>query len=141
MPTERKPFLKALHEKIFVKGQEAVAQEVATEYFEEQQLLTGRVAKAAAETLDLADRLATDDDPHRRRLANLIKDNVLGAVEQATVAKPAAERREPLEASPFSGGSNPSSLSLPSSPPLALPHEPTEPPKPRRGRPRKDPKN
>src|SRR4051794_2637207 len=133
--------LKDLHKKVFVKGQEAVAQEVATEHFEDQQARTQRAAKVAAETIDLADQLAADGNPHKQRLAALIKNSVIGAVEQVANGRHEAEEaREALEADPFSGGSPPSEMSLPGSTPKALPQEPTEPPKRRPGRPRKHPK-
>lgn len=133
--------LKDLHKKVFVKGQEAVAQEEATERFEDEQALTQRVLKAATDTIDLADKLAADGNPHKQRLAALIKNKVVGAVEEQDTERQQAEKvREPIEASPFAVSLRPSEPSLPGSPPTASLPAPTEPPPKKRGRPPKHPK-
>ncbi len=139
MPANPFDSLKALHRKIFVKGQEAVAQEVAAERLEDQQVLTRRAGQVAAETIDFADELAADGNPHKQRLAALIKDSVVGAVEEhvATGRHEAKEERGAIVADPFLGGSPPLETSLPGSLAKALPHESTEPPKRGRGRPPK----
>jgi hypothetical protein len=133
--------LKDLHRKVFTKGQEAVAQEQATEHFEDEQALAQRVMKAAVETIDLADQLAADGNPHKQRLAALIKNSVVGAVEERETGRQQAEEaREPVEAGPFAVSSTPSGPSLPDSPPTASLPGPSEPPKKKRGRPPKHPK-
>lgn len=132
--------LKDLHKKVFVKGQEAVAQEEATERFEGEQALNKRLLKAATDTFDLADQLAKDGDPHKQKLAALIKNRVVGAVEGREERHQAEEAREPIEASPFAVSLKPSEPSLPGSPPTASLPAPSEPPKKKRGRPPKLPK-
>ncbi len=135
--------LKALHRKIFVKEQEAIAQEVAADRFVDQRDMNSRVAKAAAQTIDLVNELAADGNPHKQRVAAIINDTVVHAVEQhvANGGHAVQEERGAVEADPFSGplsgSSTPTSeKSLPDSPTKALPH-PTEPPKRGRGRPPK----
>lgn len=137
-----KPFdhLKDLSRKVLGKGVESAAQEAATERFEDEQALAQRVIKAAGETIDLADQLAADGNPHKQRLAAIIKDSVIGAVEEKQTGRPQAEEaRKPIEASPFAVSSKPSGPSLPDSPPTASLPAPTKPKKRGRGRPRKEP--
>lgn len=132
--------LKDLHKRVFLKGQEAVAQEEATVRYEDEQTLNQRLLKAASDTIDLADQLAADGSPHKQRLAALIKNKVVGAVEEREGDRRQAEKaREPIEASPFASSSNASERSLPGSPPTASLPAPTEPPKKKRGRPPKHP--
>ena len=92
----------------FVKGQEVIAQEKAAEDLQQ-------AAMVAAETIDLANQLAADNDSHKKRLAALIKDTVVGAVEVATGRLPAEEGRAIEAGSPFSGDSQTSRTSLPDS--------------------------
>jgi hypothetical protein len=133
--------LKSLHEASFVEGQRAVAKDVAARRFEEKLRTLGKVGQAAAETLDQADRLAQGGDPHKRKLATLIKESVVGAVDEMTTGRPSAEEaREAVQASPLLESSGPSATSLPSSTPKELENTPVEPPKRGRGRPPKNPK-
>lgn len=133
---------KKFHEQEYQKGQEGIAEEMAAKDAEERQKRLQQVVKLAGETIDQANELATDDDPHKRELAELLKDAALGVVKQAKAGRIPAEGRGALEADPFSGGSSTSETSLPgTTPPKALPHEPTEPPKRGPGRPRKHPKD
>lgn len=132
--------LKDLHRKVFTKGQEAVAKEQATEHFEDDQALAQRVMKAAVETIDLAEQLAADGNPHKQRLAAIIKNSVVGAVEERESGRQQAEKeREPIEAGPFVGSSTPSEQSLPDSRPTASLPGTSGPPKKKRGRPPKNP--
>lgn len=133
--------LKDLHKHVFVKGQEAEAQQNATERFEDEQALAQRVLRAATDTIDLADKLAADGNPHKQRLAALIKNKVVGAVEEREEERHrAVKEREPVEASPFHdnppqlSSSKNSEPSLPGSPPTASLAGPTEPLKKKRGR-------
>jgi hypothetical protein len=132
--------LKDLHRKVFVSGQEAVADEVAAQEHTDRQKLYQEGMKVAEETIDLANEMAKDGDPHKQQLAALIKANVIGAAQEATAGRhQAVEVRGAQGASPFlsSGPSTPSATSLPGTEPKALPHEPTKPPKRGPGRPRK----
>lgn len=141
MPDDLDP-LKPLHEASFVEGQRAVAKDVTARRFEEQLKTLGKVGQAAAETLDQADRLAQDGDPHKKRLAELIKQGVVGAVGEMTTGRPPAEEaRGAAQATPLLESSEPSATSLPTTPPpKELEHKPSEPPKKKRGRPPKNAK-
>lgn len=131
--------LKDLHRKVFVKGQETVAKELAAVEFQEQQDHTQRVLKAAAETINMATQLA-DGNPHLQRLAEDVALAVReGAAEAVAGRQRVAERGEAPEAAPFSASSANSVPSLPESPtPKALPHDSQPPAKRKRGRPRKE---
>src|SRR4051794_9817694 len=133
---------KDLHRKVFIQGQEAVAQEVAAEAFKDQVEQTQEALKLANDAIDLANAMAKDGDPHKAKLAALAKIHVSGAVEHVlTGTEPAGGGRGAVQATPFPESSLPSSEpsenSLPSVTPKALPHESTEPPKRKRGRPPK----
>ena len=139
--------LKALHNNEFVKGQESVAKEAAYSRYEDQQKLTQRAAKVAAETIDVVEQLAADGTPHKKQLADLIKNVVVGGVADLAMGRfEAAEGGEPNEANPFSlrpSGSEPR-LSASSNPTKALPNEAsqeTPTPKRKRGRPPKNPRS
>ena len=122
-----------------------MAQEADAELFEEKTALLQRVTTAAAETHDLADRLAADSNPHKQRLAARLRQAVDAAYDEATTGPHhAGEARGAVEASPFVNGSQPSlngstpsETSLPGSMPKALPQPPTEAAKRKRGRPPK----
>lgn len=138
-PFER---LKRLYQEAFVMGQEMVAQEQAAKDVMENQSVIQEAAKAAKDTIDLANELAADNDPHKKRLAALIKDYAVGGVEQVTTDRLPAEEGRVIEAgSPFSGDSQSSRARLPDSPkPLPLtPPPPPQPPRRGPGRPRKRP--
>lgn len=144
MPDDKDP-LKPLHEASFVEGQRAVANDVTAQRIKEIAKSLGQVGDVVAETLDQADRIAQDGDPHKQKLAALMKEGLLGAVSQMTTGRPPAEEaREAAQATPLlSKNSEPSATSLPSSPPKPkkLEHRPPEPPEQKRGRgrPRKKP--
>ncbi len=134
--------IKALHRRLFLRFQEAIGHQVATEQFVDQRDLSERVARAANQAIDLVDELAADGNPHKQRVAVIMKDTVVRAVEEHF----ATGRHEPqegggaaIEADPFPpGGSPPSSeTSLPGSLAKALPLASSEPPKRGRGRPPK----
>src|SRR4051794_14229542 len=128
MPDDSDP-LDPLHEGSFLEGQRAVAKQVSARRFEEQLKTLGHVGQMAAETLDQADQLAQGGDPHKQRLAALIKNSVVGAVDEMTTGRPRAEEaRGAVEASPLSDGSTSSMATLPGSMPKQLGHEPSEPP-------------
>jgi hypothetical protein len=108
-----------------------------------------QAGKAAADTIDLANKLAADNDPHKQRLAALIKDHVEGGMKQVLTGQLPAEEVRAIESDhPFSENSEPSRASLPATPrplptPKPLPHTPPPLPAPTakrgRGRPRKHP--
>lgn len=137
---------KDLHRKVFIEGQEAVAQSVAAEAFKDSVEQTQEALKLANDAIDLANAIAKDGDPHKAKLAALAKLRVTGATEHMLTGADSASRgRGAAQATPFPenslASSEPSAKSLPTStPPKALPHESTEPPKRGRGRPRKKPK-
>lgn len=140
MPDDKDP-LRPLHEASFVEGQRAVASDITAQRFKEQLKTLGEVGDVAAETLDQADRIAQSGDPHKAKLANILKNRIVGAVDEMTSGRPPAEEaREAAQASPLLESSEPTAPSLPASPPKTLEHRPTEPPKPKRGRGR-PPKN
>ena len=133
--------LKKLYESVFLQGQETVAKKVATEFFLEKNEMDARVGVAANDAIDLANRIAADGDPHKQRLAELLKDKVVQSYE--TMNQVELGRVLPEEAGaagqavPFSSSSNGSTASLPSTSPKALEDETQTPPKAKRGRPRK----
>lgn len=134
MPDDKDP-LKPLHEASFVEGQRAIANDITAQRFKEQLKTLGEVGDVAAETLDQAERIAQGGDPHKAKLANILKERIIGAVDQMTSGRPPAEEaRGAAQASPLLESSGPSATSLPSSPPKELEHRPTEPPEPKRGR-------
>ena len=131
--------IKKLHHDAFLKGQEVIAHLTRAEDFTASQDVTQKAMKAAAETINLANELAADNDPHKKRLALLIKDSVVGAAEDVATGPLPAEGRKAIEAdSPFSGNSPSSRTSLPDST-KALPHTPPPPARRGPGRPRKHP--
>lgn len=140
MPDNLDP-LKPLHEASFVEGQRAVAKDAAARRLEEQLKTLGKVGQVAAETLDQAERLAEDGDPHKRKLADVIKNGIIGAVDDAANGRhPAGEAREAVSATPLSSSSSTASReSLPASTPERPGQGALEPPpKRKRGRPPKN---
>lgn len=75
-------FLKSLYERAFLRGVLGIAQKQAAQGLAENLEVMQQAAKAAAETMDLADRLAAGNDPHKQRLAARIKDYANQGVEQ-----------------------------------------------------------
>lgn len=130
-----------LHKASFVEGQRAVANDITSQRLKEHFKTLGEVGDVAAETLDQAERIAQSGDPHKAKLANILKDRIVGAVDDMTSGRPPAEEaREAAQASPLLENSGPTATSLPSSPPKVLEHRPSEPPKKKRGRPPKNTK-
>jgi hypothetical protein len=113
----------------FLEGTEAVADDVKRTRVAERIQGMKEQATLAAETIDLANELAADGDPHKQRLAQAIKDAVTGGAERLHTGGEGQ-----LDASPFSKNSEPSAKGLPGSTP-ALPPAPQ---KRGPGRPRKD---
>ncbi|MEJ7637301.1 MAG: hypothetical protein WKF75_04740 [Singulisphaera sp.] len=74
---------KKFHAKEFQKGQEAIAEEVAAQDAEAGQRRLQQVAEMAAETIDRANELAADGDPHKKTLAARIKDAAVGVAQRA----------------------------------------------------------
>jgi len=142
MSNPHEPF-KDLHRKVFIQGQEAVADEVAAEELKNRLEQTQEALRLANDTIDLANAIAKDGDPYKARLAALAKRTATGAAEHVlTGADPNGGGRGAIQATPFEESSlrssEASATSLPSStPPRALTHGSTEPPRPRRGRPPK----
>lgn len=138
------PF-KALHQRLFMQGQETVAKGVSVELFEEQTDLINRAGKAAVEAIELAEQLGADGDPYKREVAEILKAGVvesLGAMQQVASGRmKAGEAKEALQTDPFSVDSAPSAMSLPSEPESskALGHESNgQAPKRGPGRPKKN---
>jgi hypothetical protein len=132
--------LKDLHRKVFVKGQETVAKEVAALEYAEQQVYAKQVLEAAAETIVLANRLAAEMPELTQLAADIEKAVREGATEAITGRHQVAERGEAQGAIPFSESSASSAPSLPKSrgrKALPQPPQPTQKRKP--GRPRKQP--
>lgn len=130
--------LKPLHEASFIEGQKAVAKDVTARRLEEQLKNLGKAGLVAAETLNLADQLAANGDPHKQELAKFIKSKVIGEVfEREDGRQQAEEGGEAIEARPFSNSNDsPRSVTSSSGSTRALPDaSSSEPPKPRRGRP------
>lgn len=126
------------HEDEYRKGQEAVAADVAAREALARQARLKEIGVVAAETINQANELAADGDPHKRQLAELIKNAAIGVVKQTEAGHLPAGGGRLDELDPFSSSSDGSGTSLPSSKSKALP---VEPPKPKRGRgrPRKNP--
>lgn len=137
MSAERDEHLRKIHERSFVEGQAAQAQQNSAELLKQRAEALKAAAAVAEETIDLADQLAASGDPHKRKIAEAIKTAISGGV--VAMANPGGEGREAPEAAPFVPGlSGNSPASLPSSPgsTKSLP-QPEPPPKRGRGRPRK----
>lgn len=129
-PTVANPLdrLKDLHRKVFVKGQEAVADEIATRELKDQAERTQEALRLANETIDLANAMAQDGDPDKARLAAYAKARISGAAEYLLTGTGPEEGRVAAQASPFVErslpSSEPSEKSLPeSTTPKALPGE------------------
>jgi len=130
--------LKDIHGRSFVEGQDAIAKQVSAKRMTEHVAATGKAVGMAADAIDLADQLAVDGNPHKKQLAELLKDTAVEA------AKRLAAEGQTLEdgvaaaaAAPFSNDSPSSLSSLEGSTPKSLPHE-QQPPKRPRGRPPKN---
>ena len=142
-------FLKKLYEGAFLWATRRIAQQQAAHGLTENLEVMQQAATAAAETIDLANKLAAGNDPHKQRLAALIKDYAQGGMRQVVTGQLPADGRLAIEADhPFSENSEPSRASLPATPrplptPKPLPHTPPPLPPPTakrgRGRPRKHP--
>lgn len=128
--------LDKLYKKSFLEGQEMEAQKAAAAHFGVKMEATKHAVEVAAEIIDLADQLASDGNPHKRRLAEVIKASVIGGAQQLTSPGQGDGGTSP-EALPFSGVSPNSETTSPDST-KALPHEPSSAPKRGRGRPRKN---
>lgn len=142
MPDDREPL--DLHEASFLEGQRAIAKDISDRRFEEHLESIGRVGKKAIQVIGEAKTLATDGDPDKAEIADLIATTVKGAVHKMASGRPPAEEaRGAAQASPLSESSPQSTPSLPGSPPKGLGHDPSEPKAPptpkRRGRPPKNP--
>lgn len=135
-------FLKSLYEGAFLWGQRRIAQQQAAHGLTENLEAVDQAATAAAETIDLANKLAADNDPHKQRLAALIKDHVEGGIKQVLMCQLPVEEVRAIEPDhPFFENSEPSRASLPGTPkrlptPKPLPHTPPPLPAPtaKRGR-------
>ena len=141
-------FLRRLAEGVFLRGQHSIAQRQAAHDLSENLGVVQQAAKAAAETMELADQLAAGNDPNKQRLAALIKDYANEGMKQVLTGQLSAKEVMAIEAQhPFSENSEPSRASLPGTPkplPTPEPSRPTPPPQPGtgkrgRGRPRKSP--
>ena len=141
-------FLKKMYERAFLLGTRWITQEQAAHGLAENLKVLDQAATAAAGTIDLANKLATDNDPHKQRLAALIKDYAEDGMNQVLTGQLPAKEVMAIEADhPFSEISEPSRASLPGTPkplPTPEPSRSTPPPQPGtgkrgRGRPRKSP--
>lgn len=132
---------KDFHEKEYQRGQEGIAEEIITQETVAHQARLNQIANVATETIAHANELAADGDPHKRQVADLLKNAAIGVMQQATSGRVPAERSAAIEPDPFLKNSKNFESSLPGSTPKALPHEPIETPKRKRGRPPKNPKD
>jgi hypothetical protein len=99
--------VKKLAEQLLRQAQEAVAQDVAAQLYEDQAKLIGRAAQVASETIDMADKLAADGNPHKQQIAEIVRRGVLGGMGQVASGRvEPQEERVPLEENPFSGNSS-----------------------------------
>lgn len=96
--------LKKLHQDTFYLGQEAEAREAALEFLKS---LADRATKLSIETLEMADKLAADGDPHKKLIAGTIKDRVVMAFNEIASGRPSqgAEGGDAQRATPFSNSS------------------------------------
>jgi hypothetical protein len=136
--------MKPFHVEEYVKGQEAVAKDVAAARFEDQARLLGRAGVVAMEAMDHAKQLASDGDPHKQRVADLINESLYDAMKQVAAGRGIPEEgRADQKDVPFSSaGSLTSETSLPGTT-KALPGSSNgspQTPKRGRGRPPKDKK-
>lgn len=133
--------LKAIYRRLVIQGQEAAAKEFAVEILEDQTALAARTAKAAGEILDLADKFEEGGNPHKRRVAELLRTGLIRTLETmegvATGQTTPEEGGKTGQALPLSSGSNSSNGSLHGSTPNAL-ESPQKPLPKKRGRPHKD---
>lgn len=118
----------------YQKGQEAIANEMAAYEAQAQQGRIRQIGKVAGETIDQANELASDGDPDKQEIAAILKKAASEAVRRSAAGELPAGRTGLSEPDPFSDGSRSSATALPGSTPKALPHEPSEPPKKKRGR-------
>lgn len=128
---------KKFNEREYQKGLESVAEDVAGKDAAERQAILREVGQQAAETINLANELAADKDPHKAKLAALLKDAAIGAVDAVKKGQLPQEGGEASKALPFSDSSNDSTPSSPESM-RGLPNETTDrsgQAKARRGRP------
>jgi hypothetical protein len=130
---------KEFHEELFERGQDAVGRDIAHQDAKRRVEQTQEILRMASDTIDIANEIAKDGDPHKQLLANLIKDKVAGVAKEVAdgAAGRAAEGRGALEASPLSESSGNSEMSLDGSTAKVLAHEASEPSKRKRGRPPK----
>ena len=132
--------LKAIYRRLVMQGQEAAAKEVAVELFEDQTKLAARTAKAAGEILDLADKFEEGGNPHKRRVAELLRTGLIRTLESmegvASGETTPGEGGQAGQAIPLSSSSNDSSTNSTGTTPKALENQ-TKLPK-KRGRPAKE---
>lgn len=75
-----------------------ISETVSTVRVEDELAFTQRVAKVAAELLDVADQFTEHGNPHKVRLVALIRDSVISAAEELTKERPRREVLKRLEA-------------------------------------------
>src|SRR4051794_30602249 len=98
--------LKEIHGRSFVEGQDALAKQLSAKRMSEHVATTEKVVDIAAEAVDLADQLAADGNPHKKRLAELLKDTAVKAAEQlAAGGQKLEEGAAAAAADPFSPAS------------------------------------
>lgn len=130
--------LEHIHGRSFIEGQDAIAKKVSAKRMSEHVAVTGKAVEMAADAIDLADQLAADGNPHKKRLAELLKETAVAAAKQlAAGGQKLEEGGAAVAADPFSPGSPSPSSTLEGSTPKSLQQE-QPPPKRPRGRPRKN---
>lgn len=138
--------LLGMHRRVFEQGQETIAKQVEVELMEKQAALLTRMADAAGEAIDAANRLGADGDPYKQRIARVLKAGIERSIERVTeISGEQGMQGEAVGAlpdTPFSGDSVPSGMRSPSE----LPPRPAltqdsgaEPPRRGPGRPKKQP--
>lgn len=134
MSADRDEQLKKLHEKVFMEGQKTAAQEAAAAHLADRVEVMAKASQMATDAFDLANQLAADGDPHKKRVVEILKDSVLRSLqamdEVSSGDLTSVERRAAVkEAAPFSVESRPSETPSLNGPPSssdtkALTHEP-----------------
>ncbi len=131
MAAEPNEDLKRVYKQGYADGIKTVAHQEAAGQLIERTKAAVEAGEVAADGIDLADRLAADGNPHKRKIAEALKNALAGSVERMT-APEAAEGRSAVTADPFSSTS--ASKSLEASESSSNGSIDTSPP-PKRGRP------
>ena len=100
MAAESNEDLKKVYKQGYADGVKTVAHQEAAGQLIERTKAAVEAGEVAAEGIDLADRLAADGNPHKRKIAEALKNALAGSVERMT-APEGAEGRSAVTADPF----------------------------------------